>query len=163
MAPSVRRFARFVPASIVFVIAMTGAAQTYAAEPADLSVSAAWVGNGNPRAAVGETVAYKITVTNLGPGTATGVYLVPLTPDQFNPVSLECANAVFCSSPGGALAPGATVTATVVDVVCCFPKGESRTTSAGAAVISDADPDLANDNSSVVTRIVGPYGFFFPG
>jgi uncharacterized repeat protein (TIGR01451 family) len=153
----------FVPAAIVFVTAIAGAPQTYAADPADLSVSAAWVGHGIPRAAVGETVTYRITLTNLGPGTATRVYLFALTPDQFNPVSLNCVDPVFCASPGGELAAGATVTATVVDVVCCFPKGESRTTSAGATVFSDTDPDLANNSSSVVTRIVGPHGFFFPG
>jgi len=162
-SPTTSAHRRFVLATIVFVTAIAGAPHTYAADPADLSVSAAWVGTGIPKAAVGETVTYKIRLTNLGPGPATGVYLFALTPDQFNPVSLDCVPAVFCSSPGGVLAAGATVTATVVDVVCCFPKGESRTTSAGATVFSDADSDLANNSSSVVMRIVGPHGFFFPG
>jgi uncharacterized repeat protein (TIGR01451 family) len=89
---------------------------------ADLSVTATWVGHGVPRAAVGDAVTYAVTLTNLGPETAAGTFFVAATPDQFNPVSLTCSDASFCSSSGGELAPGATVTATVVDVVCCFPK-----------------------------------------
>jgi len=131
---------------------------------ADLAVVATWVGNGAPKAALGEDVTYAVTLTNLGPDTAAGALLLSITPDQFNPVSFTCSDASFCSEPGGELAPGAAVTATVVEVVCCFPKGESRTTSAGALVVSTtSDPDLLNNSAPVITRIVGPYGFFFPG
>jgi uncharacterized repeat protein (TIGR01451 family) len=131
---------------------------------ADLSVTVTWVGHGVPRAAVGETVTYAVTLTNLGPETAAGTFLVAATPDQFNPVSLTCSDASFCSSSGGELAPGATVTATVVDVVCCFPKGESRRTAAGATVVSTTpDSHLDNNTATVVTKIVGPNGFSFPG
>jgi uncharacterized repeat protein (TIGR01451 family) len=131
---------------------------------ADLSVAATWVGSGGPKAALGEDVTYAITLTNLGPDTAAGVVLFPITPDQFNPVSFTCSDLAFCSEPGGELAPGAVVTATVVEVVCCFPKGDSRTTSAGALVISTTpDPNLLNNAAPVMTRIIGPYGFFFPG
>jgi uncharacterized repeat protein (TIGR01451 family) len=132
---------------------------------ADLSVTATWVGKGVPRAAVGQTVTYAITLTNLGPDTSTGTVLTAATPDQFNPVALTCSDASFCQSPGGELAPGETVTATVVDVVCCFPKGESRTTAAGAGATSETttDPNIDNNTATVVTKIVGPRGFSFPG
>ncbi len=131
---------------------------------ADLQVSAHWVGRGVPRAAVGRQVTFDITVTNLGPQAAVDVYVFALTPDQFNPVSLTCSVPAFCSAAGGELAPGETVTATIVDVVCCFPKGETRTTSAGATVFSaTADPDRSNDVSSVRMKIVGPHGFSVPG
>ena len=143
--------------------AMTTVAQ--AQTEADLSVTATWVGKGAPRGAVGDTVTYAITLTNLGPDTATETRLVALTPDQFNPVSLTCSDASFCSSPGGVLAPGATVTATVVDVVCCFPRGDTRKTSAGAAASSatTSDSNPANNSATVLTRIIGPNGFSFPG
>jgi uncharacterized repeat protein (TIGR01451 family) len=149
---------------MVASVALTPAVTAVAvADPgADLSVTATWVGNGAPRAAVGQTVTYTITVTNLGPATATGAVLTASTPDQFNFVSLTCSQASFCGS-GGELAPGATTAATLVDVVCCFPKGESRTTSAGAGVTSADDPRISNDTASVVTRILGPNGFSFPG
>ena len=56
------------------------------------------------------------------------------------------------------------MTATVVDVVCCFPKGESRTTSAGdGAVSTTPDPHFNNHVWTVQTKIVGQYGFFFSG
>jgi hypothetical protein len=46
--------------------------------------------------------------------------------------------------------------------VCCFPVGESRITSAGAAVISASDPNLGNNVALVRTKIVGAHGFSFP-
>jgi uncharacterized repeat protein (TIGR01451 family) len=149
--------------TIGLVPAMTTVAQ--AQTEADLSVTATWVGKGAPRGAVGDTVTYAITLTNLGPDTATETRLVALTPDQFNPVSLTCSDVSFCSSPGGELAPGATVMATVVDVVCCFPQGTIRKTSAGAAASSETTSDSHPENNSatVLTRIIGPNGFSFPG
>jgi uncharacterized repeat protein (TIGR01451 family) len=153
-------------AVMVATVALTPAMSAVAvADPeADLSVTATWVGKGVPKGAVGETVTYAITLTNLGPDTAEGTYLIATMPDQFNPVSLTCSDATFCSSPGGDLAPGATVTATVVDVVCCFPKEMGRKVSAGAGVTSATlDPDYSNNTGSVATKIVGPHGFSFPG
>ena len=134
-----------------------------ALESTDLSITATWAGGGPPKAAVGQQVTYDVTVTNLGPGDASGVVITAVIPDQFNPVSLTCGDPSFCSS-GGQLAAGASTTATVVDVVCCFPKGESRTTSAGAGVsAATLDPNLGNNTAAVSTRIVGPHGFFFSG
>ena len=83
-------------------------------------------------------------------------------PDAFNVDSMTCNDPTFCSAPGGALASGATVTATIVDVVCCFPVGASRKVSAGATAVSSNDPDLTNNTASVPTKIVGPHGFSFP-
>jgi uncharacterized repeat protein (TIGR01451 family) len=148
-------------ASVALIPAMSAVA---VADPgSDLSVTATWVGKGVPKGAVGETVTYAITLTNLGPDTATGAVLTASTPDQFNFRSLTCSEPSFCGS-GGELAPGATVTATLVDDVCCFPKEMSRKTSVTAQVTPTAtDPNPENNIASVVTRIVGPHGFFFPG
>ena len=83
-----------------------------------------------------------------------------------NFVSLTCSDLAACIQPGtepgpGAdLAPGASVTATLVEQVCCFPRGESRRAPVSAAAVSlTPDPDRANNNVTVVTRIVGPHGF----
>ena len=158
------RLLRRLATGLALSVVLLPTAPAQAVEGADLSISAAWIGYGPAKASVGQTVTYAVTLTNLGPGTADGVFVVALTPDQFNPVSLTCSDASFCSSLGAVLAPGSTVTATVVEVVCCFPKGESRTTSAGAAVLAvSADPNMENNAAPVATRIVGPHGFFFSG
>jgi uncharacterized repeat protein (TIGR01451 family) len=130
----------------------------------DVAVTAAWVGQGAPRAAVGQRATYSITVTNLGPDASTGTYLVPSNPDAFNLVSMTCSDASFCSPPGGALASGASVTATIIDVVCCFPAGADRLVAAGATVVvaPDTDPNLDNNTALVRTKITGPHGFSFP-
>ena len=129
---------------------------------ADVAVTAAWVGKGTPRAAVGQTITYTITLTNLGPDASSGTYLVATNPDAFNLVSMTCSVPAFCSSPGEALASGASVTATIVDVVCCFPAGATRINNAGASVVTADDPNLDNNVALVRTKIVGPHGFFFP-
>jgi uncharacterized repeat protein (TIGR01451 family) len=137
-----------VPAMSVVAVADTGA---------DLSVTATWVGKGKPRASQGDMVTYAITLTNLGPDTATGTFMGEITPDQFNPVSFTCSDASFCASPGGELAPGATVTATLVEVVCCFIEGESTMPSPGAIVSSATpDPHYENNYGTVVTKLIGP-------
>jgi uncharacterized repeat protein (TIGR01451 family) len=154
------RLCAVIVASVALIPAMSAVA---VGDPGwDLSVTATWVGRGVPKAAVGETATYAITLTNLGPDTATGTFLVPEVPDPFNLVSLTCSDASFCASPGGELAPGATVTATVVEVVCCFPKGTPRKelSAAGATAVSTPpDSNLANNTAKVLTKIVGPYGF----
>jgi uncharacterized repeat protein (TIGR01451 family) len=151
------RFIRLCTVMVASVALAASMSAVAVANPgADLSVTATSVGKGPPRAAVGGTVTYAITLTNLGPDTASGTVLGPLLPDQFNLVSLTCRNDTFCSSPGGELAPGATVTAILIAVVCCFPKGDPRTTRVGAGVTTTTpDPDLGNNNAAVVTRILG--------
>lgn len=68
------------------------------------------------------------------------------TPDQLNPISLTCSDPAACTLPGLDLAPGATVTATLVEQVCCFPEGTSRSAAVSALVNSQPpeptpDPD----------------------
>jgi uncharacterized repeat protein (TIGR01451 family) len=150
------------PFLVVFVVLVSTGGNAAAAGGADLALTAAAVGTGAPKARVGETATYTITVTNLGPDASTGTYLIPLLPDAFNLVSMTCSDATFCDAPGGSLAAGSTVTATLVAVVCCFPARQSRTTEVGATVVSDNDPNLQNNVASVRTKIVGPHGFAFP-
>jgi uncharacterized repeat protein (TIGR01451 family) len=133
-----------------------------AAGGADLAATAKWVGTGTPRAGVGQMVTLAITVSNLGPDTSANTFFFAQVPDAFNLVSMTCSDAAFCSSPGGALPPGQTVTATVIEIVCCFPAGASRTTTAGASIVSLDDPNLGNDDALVQIKIVGPHGFSFP-
>src|SRR6266516_3648181 len=124
---------------------------------ADLAVTMTWIGHGVPRAAVGETATFAITLTNLGPDPAVGTLLGTNEADQLNFVSLTCSDLAACIQPGtepgpGAdLAPGASVTATLVEQVCCFPRGESRRAPVGAGVAAlTPDPDLAHNGVTLV-------------
>ena len=86
------------------------------------------------------------------------------TPDQLNFISLTCSDQAACTLPGLDLPPGATVTATLVEQVCCFPKGTPRSAAVRALVNSQPpeptpDPDTSNNIATVVVTIVGPHGF----
>jgi len=140
----------------------TARAQTAAS--ADLAVAMRWIGDGAPRAKVGEFASFAITATNRGPDTAVATVLSIGTPDQLNPISLTCSDPAACTLPGLDLPPGATVTATLVEQVCCFPKGTPRSAAVNAFVNSQPpeptpDPDTSNNIATVVVRIVGPHGF----
>jgi uncharacterized repeat protein (TIGR01451 family) len=153
--------------AVVALIPMTavplGTAQAQPAASADLAVTMRWIGNGTPKAKVGEFASFAITVTNRGPDTAAATVLSIGTPDQLNPISLTCSDPAACGS-GLDLAPGATVTATLVEQACCFPQGTSRQATVSAFVSSQApeptpDPDASNNIATVVVRIIGPHGF----
>jgi uncharacterized repeat protein (TIGR01451 family) len=158
-------------AVVVAMIPMTASplatAHAQPAVSADLAVTMRWIGGGTPKARVGDTVRFAITVTNRGPDTAVATVLSISTPDQLNPISLTCSDPAACTLPGLDLPPGATVTATLVEQVCCFPEGTSRQAPVSALVSSQPpeptpDPDASNNIATVVVRIVGPHGFAFP-
>ena len=157
-------------AVVVALIPMTAVplatAQAQPATSADLAVTMRWIGDGTPRAKVGETASFAITVTNRGPDTAVNTLLSIGLPDQLNPISLTCSDPAACGS-GLDLPPAATVTATLVVQVCCFPQGTPRQAPVRALVNSQPpeptpDPDASNNIATVVVRIVGPHGFAFP-
>jgi uncharacterized repeat protein (TIGR01451 family) len=155
-------------AVVVALVAMTAVplatAQAQTAASADLAVAMRWIGDGTPRAKVGETASFAVTVTNRGPDTAAHTLLSIGLPDQLNFVSLTCSDPAACTLPGLDLPPGATVTATLVVQVCCFPGGTSRNAAVRALVNSQPpeptpDPDASNNIATVVVRIVGLHGF----
>jgi uncharacterized repeat protein (TIGR01451 family) len=155
-------------AVVVALIPMTAVplatAQAQTTTSADLAVTMRWIGDNKPKAQVGQTVSFAITVTNRGPDTAVNTVLSIGTPDQLNFISLTCSDPAACTLPGLDLPPGATVTATLVEQVCCFPEGTSRNAAVRALVNSQPpeptpDPDTSNNSATVVVRIVGPHGF----
>jgi uncharacterized repeat protein (TIGR01451 family) len=155
-------------AVVVALIPMTAVplttAQAQTTTSADLAVTMRWIGDNKPKVQVGQTVSFAITVTNRGPDTAVATLLSIGTPDQLNFISLTCSDPAACTLPGLDLPPGATVTATLVEQVCCFPEGTSRNAAVRALVNSQPpeptpDPDTSNNSATVVVRIVGPHGF----
>ncbi len=106
---------------------------------------------------MGETVTYTVTVTNLGPGTATSVVFGDSLPDQLNLVDSTCgAVSAFCSVES--LPSGASATMTIVATpISNLARGERRITNAAFILQSaTSDPNPSNDQASVTVQFVGP-------
>ncbi len=107
---------------------------------ADLSISM----SGPARVKSKALVEYTITVTNLGPETATKISIMGGGGDQFDPVSMQCqdnGSSGQTSCQPDDLAPGASVLATYRLSVCCLFKGENRHAFVAASVGQELGPD----------------------
>jgi uncharacterized repeat protein (TIGR01451 family) len=108
---------------------------------------------------VGETVTYTVTLTNLGPGVATGVVFGDSLPDQLNLVESTCGAVVvssFCtveSLPSGA-SETLTIVATPITNLARNERRISNTAFVAASGTTDTDP--SNDQASTVVRVAGP-------
>ncbi len=98
---------------------------------------------------------YTITVKNLGPDTATRIWVMDYGDDQIDEVSMHCQdNGSFGQSACNPsdLAPGASMTATYALRVSGLVKGESRNAFVAASAwqdVADLDPDPNPDNDQV--------------
>lgn len=108
---------------------------------------------------IGQNITFIITVTNLGPDTATNVYFGDALPDPLNFVSSSCDSGLTF---GGAceltsLAPGESATITLVATPISNPaRSERRFTNTAFIGASDAfDPNTGNNTSSLHLHIVG--------
>ena len=108
---------------------------------------------------IGETITFTITVTNLGPDTATGIYFGDAIPDPLNFVSASCDKG---PTFGGAcavdsLAVGESATITVVTTPITNPaQGERKfTNTAFIAESATFDPNPDNNTASLQLHIVG--------
>ena len=108
---------------------------------------------------IGETITFTITVTNLGPDTATGIYFGDAIPDPLNFVSASCDKG---PTFGGAcavdsLAVGESATITVVTTPITNPAQSERkfTNTAFIAESATFDPNLDNNTASLQLHIVG--------
>ncbi|HEU4419952.1 MAG TPA: DUF11 domain-containing protein [Planctomycetota bacterium] len=112
------------------------------------------------RVKIGETITYYITVTNLGPGTATGVVFGDSLPDQLNLVSFTVTqgtviNQTFCSVPS--MDPGASVTATLLATPIDNPAQSERRFTNPSSIVASAptDTNSSNNTASVRVHIIG--------
>ena len=108
---------------------------------------------------IGETITFTITVTNLGPDAATGIYFGDSIPDPLNFVSASCDKG---PTFGGAcavdsLAVGESATITVVTTPITNPAQSERkfTNTAFIAESATFDPNPDNNTASLQLRIVG--------
>ena len=112
------------------------------------------------RVRIGETITFTITLTNLGPGTATGIVFGDPLPDPLNLVSFSCSAGTvvqqsFCSV--ASLASGASVTATLVATPITNPAQSERrfTNTAFISESATPDPNSSNNTASLRLRIIG--------
>jgi uncharacterized repeat protein (TIGR01451 family) len=130
-----------------------GAETVAAQETADLQISKVAA---QKTVRVGGKVTYTVTVTNLGPGIATGVVFGDSLPDQLNLVDSTCgAVSAFCSV--ASLPSGASATITIVATpIPNLARGERRITNTAFVLQSEtSDPNLSNDQASVTVQFVG--------
>ena len=112
-----------------------------------------------------QSMTQTITVTNLGPGTATGVTVGTNVSDSLNPGSIVCADGTEIENweicPGITLAAGQQVTFGWTVTACCFccPDGIGISS---AFVLHDEDtldPNPGNDMAQVRTKFNGKFPF----
>jgi uncharacterized repeat protein (TIGR01451 family) len=152
------RKARFALAFLIVVVLVGGSVQSAAAqESADLKLTKV-ADSKNVR--IGENITYTITLTNLGPDTATGVVFGDSLPDSLNLVSFTCSQGTesggsFCAVES--VPSGDSVTATLVATPITNPAKSERRFSNTAFISESAtfDPNGTNNSASVKTHIVG--------
>jgi uncharacterized repeat protein (TIGR01451 family) len=104
------------------------------------------------------TATYTITVRNAGPEAAANVVVLGSVGDQLEVESISCAGGTTgsseCTVPS--LAADALLTATMSVSVCCFVKGEVRTTVVNGNVSAETtDPNLDNNGVQGLVKIIG--------
>lgn len=111
----------------------------------------------------GSNVTYTVTVTNGGPNPAQNVVVSDDLPSQTTFVSCNSTGGGICGGTGNnrtvtftSLAPGASVTITLVGTVNC-PVANGTIISNTASVTSDtSDPDNANNSETITTTASNP-------
>ena len=152
-----RKFHYFVTLFTVLIL-MLGIAPSASAEgpSADLALSKT---ADRKNVKIGENITFTITVTNLGPDTATGIYFGDSLPDPLNFVSSSCDRGeVFWGlCRVDSLAKGESATIMVVTTPITNPAKSERkfTNTAYIAESATFDPNLANNTDSLEFHIIG--------
>jgi hypothetical protein len=162
-----RRMAGFALALLLAVVVLVGGSVQPASAQgtADLEIAHEFADRNAVRA--GENITYIITLTNLGPDTATGVSFGLGLVDEFSaPYSVTCSQGgTPAGDPSGlgttacnveSLASGDSVTATVVVQAIPNSKKERRFSSFAQVFSSDThDPNISNNTARLETKFIG--------
>ena len=154
MGGGMRRIVGAIVAAVL--LGVVGAETVTAQETADLQITKV---ASSKTVRVGETVTYTVTLTNLGPGVATGIRFGDPLPDQLNLVDSICDAVVdssFCTVES--LPSGTSATLTIVTTPITNAARNERRIS-NTAFIADfgttIDPNPSNDQASTIVRLVG--------
>jgi uncharacterized repeat protein (TIGR01451 family) len=143
---------------LALVVLVGGSIQPAAAQgTADLQITKV-ADSKNVR--IGENITYTITVTNLGPDTATDVTFGDFEPDQLNARSITCSQGTAGGVVGctvESLPSGDSVTARFVANVAAIGSNPERRISNLAYITESATPDPNSSNNSAheIVRIIG--------
>jgi uncharacterized repeat protein (TIGR01451 family) len=142
---------------LLFILPVGGRVSPSAAQEADLAITKV-VDSKNAK--IGETMTFTITVTNLGPSTATNVVFGDPVPDPLNLVSFACSEGTvqgqsLCEV--GSIASGASVTAMLVATPITNPAQSERkfTNTAFISESGTTDPNADNDSATLDLHIIG--------
>ena len=146
-----------IPILTVFMLLLGTVSPVFAQEPtADLSLTKS---ADRKNVKIGQSITFTITVTNLGPSTATDVYFGDSLPDPLNFVSASCNRG---PTFGGAcavesLAVGESATITLIATPITNPARSERrfTNTAFIASSGTFDPNPNNNTASLHLHIVG--------
>src|SRR5262249_20736419 len=142
--------------SLLLGLVITASAPPAWAQSADLAITKT---ADRRNVKIGETIAFTITVTNLGPVAATGVVFGDPVPDALNLVSFTCTQGTvtgtFCAVES--IPSGGSVTATLVATPIANPAQNERkfTNTAFISQSGTPDSDSSNNTASVSIHIVG--------
>jgi large repetitive protein len=111
------------------------------------------------RAKIGENITLTITVTNLGPDTATGIYFGDSIPDPLNFVSSSCDRGTpfwgLCRVDSLAVGESATITLVTTPITNPAKSERKFTNLAYIAEATIFDPNPQNNTASLSFQIVG--------
>ena len=148
-----RRIVGAIVAAVLLVV--LGAETVTAQETADLQLTKV---ASSKTVKVGEEITYTVTLTNLGPGVATGVVFGDSLPDQLNLVGSTCGTpSAFCTVDS--LPSGASTTLTIVATpITNLARNERRISNTAfiANFGTTSDPNPSNDQASTIVRVAGP-------
>jgi large repetitive protein len=154
---------RSIVRSLTLVLVLTmlfgfAPSHTLAQATADLALSKS---ADRTKVKIGENVTYTLTLTNLGPATATNIVFGDPLPDPLNLVSFSCSAGTQQGGPFcfiESLASGASVTAILVATPVPNLNKQERRISNTAFISDESLPpgdDPGNNRASVTIRVIG--------
>jgi uncharacterized repeat protein (TIGR01451 family) len=133
------------------------ATPTSTVQEADMAIVKT-VDNATPQ--VGDTVHYTLTVSDLGPDIASGVMATDTLPSGLTFENATASVGSYASSTGTwnviTMTPGQTETLDIAAMVNAGTAGDTITNTGYVTQASPADPDLANNSSSVSITVQAP-------
>jgi len=153
-----KRTSLFMFVFLTLLLLIAGSVQTASAqETADLALTKT---ADQKNIKVGENITFTITVTNLGPGTATGIIFGDAVPDQLNFVSFSCNQGTvsglsFCAVDSLAVGESASATLVATPIPNASQSERKFSNTAFIEESTSFDPNSSNNIASLNLHIIG--------